>query len=268
MKKLSNNKLLSTLTTLLVLALAAKLVNVVLLWFLPAASPQKSSVEIEQLPYNNFDFHALIKSEKKQKKVAKSLKKKTADITNMLLVGLYGNEKYGFAIVAMKKAPKKTTVVAVGEEYEGYKLARIFLNYILFIKENKEYILKLENQNRSVVLPSILEEEKEDIEKIKVTKNKISYYINNSAELWKDISIKVITRKGELFGFQVTNIRKGSKIATMGLQKDDIIIGINQRKIDTYEEIMDIYQHIYTIKKINLLILRNNKEKEIMYEIY
>ncbi|WP_434656768.1 hypothetical protein [Sulfurimonas sp. NW9] len=45
-------------------------------------------------------------------------------ITDMTLIGLYGSKNYGYAIVAMKSNLKKTSIIGVGETYNGYTFER------------------------------------------------------------------------------------------------------------------------------------------------
>ena len=270
MKNLSNNKLLSVITVLLFLTLFAKLLAVAVLWVLPPLHPKTKTRDIPQAPYMNYDFKVMIDGAKAKKREHKAPLSKAADITSMLLVGLYGNASYGYAIVAMKSEPKNTKIISIGEEYQGYRLKRVALDYVVFVKNNKEYILRLKRDTvtakelYSSVKKSVSREKNKHI----ITHREISNYIKNPKALWRDISINEVKKNGKIVGFKVTKIKSKSPLARLGLQVGDLITQANGVVLDGYTKVLKIYKNINKIQKISLVIQRGNKEKEIIYEIH
>jgi len=270
MTKLSDNKLIHIFIQLLFLVVLAKLISVILLWFLPLNSVDKSKVEIQRTPYTSFDFHVMIEGSKSKKIPNKqNLHKPTADITNMLLVGLYGNEHYGYAIVAMKKTPNKTEIISIGQSYQGYKLIKIGLNYVVFNKDNKEYILRLKSAIKNAKhLYTVVSQDTASSESIHtISQEQMNFYIKNPDRLWKDIAINEVKNNGKITGFKVTRIKNNSPLSTLGLQKGDIIIEANGTVLNSYSKVLKIYQNINQIERLILLVKRGDQEKEIIYEI-
>ena len=102
----------------------------------------------------------------------------------------------------------------------------------------------------------------------KVQKNDISFYRKNPDKIWQDVAISEVVKGKKIAGFRVDRIKKDSKIAQLGLQKGDVIIQANNMKLDSYQAAMDLYKNIDTIDTLELVVLRNNQEKEIIYEIH
>ena len=267
MKNLSNNKIISLIINLLFLVLVAKLLIVVVLWFLPAYMPESASSENKNITYKHFNFHNIIQVTKASKKVEENVGSR-ADIKSMILIGLYGNSSYGYAIVAMKTAPKKTEIISIGESYQGYRLQRIALRFVVFVKNNKEYILRLNDTKSAKHVSQNADSDEGEEKSISVSRNEINTYAKNPTEIWRDISIKEIKKGGKISGFKVTKVRKNSKIARLGLQRGDIIIKANGQSLTSYAAVMKIYQNLNKLESISLTIKRGNQEKEILYEIY
>jgi type II secretion system protein C len=277
MQKLSSKKLLGTLFTLLSLLVVAKAVATFIWWYLPSKGIELADKNSYTIPYQRVDFKNMLAKVKQTKESLSAQKKEKSSsslsIDNLVLKGLYGNENYGYAIVAKKVTPKKTEIIAVGETFEGYKLFMIEINQVIFTKASKEYVLKLEEskikesqqinrvKNKKSSYRSASNTEKE------VTRADINAYAKNPAKIWKDISIIPLKKSGKIRGFKVTRIKKGSKMAELGLQKGDVIVEANNIKLASFKDAIKLYKNINKLDTISLIVERNNEEKEIIYEI-
>ena len=100
-----------------------------------------------------------------------------------------------------------------------------------------------------------------------ISRTDIDFYSKNPKEIWKDISIVEVKNAGKIEGFKVTKIKKNSKMAKLGIQKGDIIIKANNIELKSYKDAMNLYGKINDLDTIQIVLLRNNQEKEIVYEI-
>lgn len=264
MKNHSSSQYIKMVITLLFLLLLVKIIAVGALWLLPARGVNAQVQESVNMPYARVDFHNMLTSTtKRQHSSQESLQSKTLDINSLVLKALYGKGDYGFVIIAAKRNPKKTTLLAVGESYEGYRLKAVFLNYALFMKKGQEYTLRL---NSKVTRNSLVHPVKNNTTKI-VQRNEINNYVKNPSAVWKDISIQEIGKNGNFKGFKVTKIRVGSPLAKLGLQRGDLIVKANNIVLKSYNDVLKIYQQLDKLTTLTLVIKRGNKEKEIVYEI-
>ena len=268
MIKLSNPNIIKKVTLLIILLVIAKSISLALWWFLPSEGINLEEETSYKPKYQRVDFKSMIKRASRNHKPVREKQKTSAGglaITSMVLKGLYGSGSHGVAIVARKSSPRKTFLVAVGENFSGYLLKTILTDSVVFTKQGKDYILKIllskssKNISKSFVrsLPHAQNEKT-------VSRKDIKYYSTNPNKIWKDISIIQLKNKQ---GFKVTSVRRGSKMADLGLKKGDVMIRANNNDLKTYKDAIDLYKEIDKIKTIQLVVLRNNEEKEFIYEI-
>jgi len=271
MIKLSNSKFLSIGVTLLSLLLFAKVIALVLWWYLPNEGvdlkvKKSFSVKYQRIDFKNMLYPINIPTKKQPKKEVVS---NAYNINNMILNGLYGGKTSGFAIIAKKSSPKKTTIVGVGEVYEGYTLKEIHIDYVVFIRNAKEYVLKLESKkNDNKYISKVQTRSSKGGNEYSVNKNDIKYYSRNPSQIWRDIAISEVRKNGKITGFRVNRIRPNSKMATIGLKVGDLIVKANNVELKSYRDAIKLYNDIDKIDVLELTVIRNNQEKEIIYEIH
>jgi len=266
MQKLSNTKIISIVTVLLGLVLFAKLIGLALWWYLPSEGVELDTHESYKARYQRVDFkNMLMQSHTTQ---VKRTTKSAYSIDNLILKGLYGSRFHGFAIVAPKSAPTRTKIIEVGEIYKGYKLNEIEFQRVVFSKNGKKYILELEKSKLSK-LDSMVQSVNtfNNDEPRKIAKKDINFYTKNPKNLWNEIGLDEQFKAGKLIGFKVTKVKKGSKIEGLGLKKGDLLIRANNLELNSLKNVTNIYKDLLTIDAVNIVLLRNNQEMEINYEI-
>jgi len=145
MQKLSNPLILKIISTLLILLVAAKSISLVVLYMLPSDGVELSIQESYQPKYQRYDFKNMLSSAQNITKGSKEFVQSGISMTNMVLKGLYGTDKSGFIIVALKSNPRNTSIVEVGDLYSGYKLLKIKKTSAIFTKNSKKYTLNLDD---------------------------------------------------------------------------------------------------------------------------
>lgn len=266
MIKLSNSNMIKTIIKLLILFVIAKSLSLLMWWFLPSDGVELQAKNNYKPKYQRVDFKNMLESSVEYIKPNIKSKSNGISITNMVLKGLYGVGSTGFAIVALKKSPNKTTIVSVGEEFSGYTLKAILSSSIVFIKSAKEYVLKMENSkadlNKSFISPASNDDSPKS-----VSRSDIGYYAKDPAKIWKDISIVEFKNGNKIEGFKVTKVKKGTKMESLGLKRGDVIIKANNVDLNSYKDVLDIYNKIDKLDEIQIVVMRNNQEKELVYEI-
>ena len=187
-------------------------------------------------------------------------------INTMILKGLYRKNKTGYIIIAMQASPTKTQIVGIGESYSGYTLIEIKTASAIFKKGTNRFILELITDP----LTALRKKHAPFIEgqPYKMSREEIQEYAKNFGQILQDINIIEVKNRGKLKGFKITRIRSNTPFSYLGLKKGDIIIKVNNEQLKSYADALNIYQNIGDIKEIELIILRNNKEKELRYEIF
>ena len=267
MIKLSNSYLLRIVTRLLILLALAKGISLVIWWFLPSEGVELQVKDNYKPKYQRVDFKNMLGSTSTgqvESNYNERVSSSGISITNMVLKGLYGKDSKGFAIVALKSSPKNTSIVSVSELFSGYTLKTILNSGVVFMKEGKEYILKMEH---SRIIKGSITTITDSSQSKSVSRSDINFYAKNPSQIWKDISINEVKNGNKIEGFKVTKIKKNSKMAKLGLKKGDIIIKINNVKLKSYKDALDMYGKIDKLNTVQIVVMRNNQEKELVYEI-
>ena len=267
MIKLSNTKLISILIKLVVLSIVAKIIALIVGVYVGGSGVEFSETSSYQPKYQRINFKNMI-DYKTKVKVNKPQINDGISITNMILKGLYGTSSKGFVIVAMKSNPDKTSIVGIGEEYKGYKLTAIFAKGVKFRKNGLDFMLYLEKRNnthtsKSSLTSSVLQSEIQT----KVSRNDILYFAKNPKEIWKNISLKEVREHKKIKGFMINRINKNSVFARLGLKRGDLIVEVNNMEIKSYREALSVYKNIDILDSIQIVVMRNNQEVELVYEI-
>lgn len=267
MKKLSSSYILRVATLLLILLAVAKAISLAVWWFLPSDGVELHVKDNYKPKYQRVDFKNMLNAGISTQNYSNTQQDSSSagiSITNMVLKGLYGKGSNGFAIVALKSSPKNTSIVSVGEVFSGYTLKTILNNGVIFTKSSKEYVL---NMVHSKITKESVMSSADDSEQKDVARADIDFYSKNPKAIWKDISIVEVKKAGKIEGFKVTKVNKNSKIAKLGIQKGDIIIKANNIELKSYKDALNLYGKINDLDTIQIVLLRNNQEKEIVYEI-
>ncbi|HIP54053.1 MAG TPA: hypothetical protein EYH11_01115 [Sulfurimonas autotrophica] len=268
-----NSSYFKIATRLFVLIVIAKLLSLIVWFFLPSDGVFVEAKESSRFTYRNFECSNIIADTKRLQKNKTLTQKSFADINTIILQGLFGNSKSGYVIVAKKEKPSATSVIAIGEEFAGYKLHAIAQEYAIFTKNTKEY--RLDMPKRKALQGSVVSfGKKGDItehvqggDSQQITKRDIKHYMKNPDRLWKEIAINEVRKDGKIQGFRIDRLQKDSKLAQIGLKKGDIILQVNGRELNSYSAVMALYNQITKLTRLEMVISRDNTEREIVYEI-
>jgi len=273
MIKISNSTLISVFTKLLVLLVIAKSVSLGVWWYFPSDGVELSVKNNYQPKYQRVSFKNMIQRARvKQNRQEVSTTSSGISITNMILKGLYGTKSRGFVIVAMKSSPKKTEIIGINEVFKGYRLKSIHASHALFERDGSDFILNLQTAEQKGSITKVAKRESSgsvgasDAPRA-VTRTDIAYYAKNPNQIWKEISIVEVKDGKKIKGFKVTRIDPNSRFAALGLQKNDLIIRANNINLVSYRDALEIYKNINKLDAIEIVVIRDNQEKELVYEI-
>lgn len=269
MLKISNPSLIKVASKLLIIFVIAKGLSLVTLWYLPSDGIELNSKNSYQPSYQRVDFKNMLVRQDGIQQEYNAMKTQDTSMSSMLLKGLYGSKTKGFVIIAMRASSKKTSIIAIGELYQGFKLISIALKSATFIKNSKKYVLELKKIKEGSIITKIKKKplKNKSTKPMSIQRTEISNYITNPMQIWKETSISEVKQGNEIKGFKVNSIVKNSKFSTLGLKKGDIIIKANNITLKSYNDVMSIYSNISKLKTLQIIVLRDNQEKELIYEI-
>jgi len=201
----------------------------------------------------------------------------TNRIKDIKLKGTYLDGAQSFIVVEDQLG---TTFLYKGDRYVGYVLKEIYDGRAIFEKNGKNYDLVIEEDNGKKH-PSghagnfVSGGNKataggnsgESFEPVTVTRDEIDSYIKNPNKIWRNIRIQEIRRNGQIDGFRVNYVKKGSFFDQSGLKSGDIIKAIDGSEIRSLSDVMRYYNDIKNLDGLSLTVLRGGNEVELEFNI-
>lgn len=89
----------------------------------------------------------------------------------------------------------------------------------------------------------------------------------NLQNIEKNVDVSEAYKNGKITGFKVNAIPQQSIFTQLGIQNGDVILSVNNKKLESYAVALSLYSQIQNMRSIRIIIERNNLQKEIIYEI-
>ena len=274
-----NPSVMRFIRNILIIILITKIISLVVLWYFQGEGVNYRESNSKMPEYKRYNINNFIKPV--QKPIAEQNQHKMSaeeqelaevygpNIETMVLKGLVKYDKGGLVIVALKNKPKNSELLAIGEDFQGYTLKKVLENAAIFEKRGELFSLYFSEEDkkkRKVVRPTLRSSGVGGIKQ--VAKADIVNYAKDVKQIWRDIGIVEVKKNGKITGFKVTRIKSNTPFAQLGLRKGDIIIKANNKPMKSYKDAIGIYKGIDKLEALELVVLRNNQETEIVYEIY
>lgn len=261
------SKLFQKLIPFIYIILITYILNSILFFFLPKDGVSYIKDSSSTLDYKKYDFYSNIK--KIEDRSFEQIKDKPLQTLEKYdLKAIYYTAFDKGWITIEEKSRTQSYILAYGEEIDGYVLFKLFKNYVLFKKNNKEYKLEIKEKEISNFDMNQSNQQIEEKENGAVVKREyLNSYISNVEKIWSNISIQELKNGDKIEGFKIENINKDSVFEKLGLKKGDVIKSVNNNVLSSYAEAFKVYNNIENTKYLNIEILRNNEVVELNYEI-
>jgi len=275
MKQVINTKYFSTAIFFLSIIVLVKLVWLAISLFLLPSSGEEYVPEgkAKALYYrvkltNAAAFIAPVNTTRKKAPAVSSMK-------GIKLLALYNASDV--LVVTVAKG-SKTTVLGKGEKIDGFTLTSAGSNFAIFTKAEKEFklsLINIKNSGKSNSRPrAVLSNDKQLNNAIveeggvkHIKRDLLTSYTKDVDKIWKDIGISENKISGKINGFKINFVKRGSDFEKLGLQRGDILMGINGEELNSYGAAMSFFKDINNIENLTLTVQRNGATEELEYEI-
>jgi len=107
----------------------------------------------------------------------------------------------------------------------------------------------------------------ESFEPVAITHDEVEDYIKNPNKIWRNIRIQELRKNGQIDGFRVNYVKKGSFFDKAGLKSGDVIKAIDGNEIKSLSDVMKYYNDINNLDGLSLTVLRGGNEVELEFNI-
>ncbi len=276
----SNTKNLSLLIWLLGLAVVVKLAWVLISYlYLPERGISIETGRVKSALHYRYRFASDVAPPKVETADQKPVKR-APSIRDIQLVGIYSS-KDNCIVTLLKRG--KSHILSNGEAIDGFVLTGASAREAYFEKDGKAYTLKLfeeKQKNKSSVgtiepayqtagdTPEEVDTEISSRDGVKlVPRSLLKSYVSDINKAMKDIGLRPVRRSGQMLGYKVRFIRRGSPLSKLGLRRGDVIKSINGEDIVDFNGPMGILKTADTIEGLSITVVRKNEEKELEYEV-
>lgn len=254
------------------LILCSYFIATILFIYLPKNGIDFVKESSSNLDYKKYDFYSTIKKIDEQQNIQSQNNKSIQTLDKYELKAIYSTTNNKGWINIEEKSGNESYVLSFRDEIDGYKLEKIDKNYVIFIKNGKEY--KLEIKDKEISNFDMNQTKNQNNQEIEIknngaviNRNYLNSYVSNIDKIWKDISIKEIKNGEKIEGFKIEKISKDSVFGKLGLKERDILKSVNNSELNSYAKAFEIFNNLENIEYLNMEVLRNNEIVELNYEI-
>jgi general secretion pathway protein C len=185
---------------------------------------------------------------------------------------IYRSQSDSFVSISDAKA---TTIVPLHGIYKNaFRLIGLNDTSAVFRGYGKTYRLRLgydDNLSRQeVVTRSVSDPSKTgsvDNEWRTIAYQTIKEQMDDIQNIEKSIDVTPALTGSKVTGFRVNTITSTSVFAQLGILQGDVIQSINNKKLESYSDALAITSQLPRLRSIRITVLRNNLQKDIVYEI-
>jgi len=259
--------LISYAVQFLIMVFIAKTISLGIWFYLPKEGTQNSIKSEFVMPYMRYsiDDFRLKASETKIVEGANSL-----SIDSIILKAIYLMGEESIIVVAPKTNKLKSKTISIGELFEGYKLKKVFGEYVIFEKNYKQYRLYIAKPKGSTRWKDVQKKpEVQGEEPVRrIASSEVKKALANPTNIWKNIGLREHFTQGKQDGFKVSFVRKGTVFEALGLKVGDVIQAVNNKELKNNAQAFGAYKELKDAKALKFSILRGKTMMELEYEIF
>ena len=195
------------------------------------------------------------------------------DITTTIEVRgtVAGDAKYAFAVIE-DKTQKKQRLYKVGDNISGARVVRIMRNAVAFKVNDQEKILKIPETTENPLLPQgsasgaaappVIASSGGGMT---VNKGDITAGLKDMGTMLSQAVVRPYFSGGVPDGFMVSSIKSGSIYQKIGLVDGDVIQGVNNRKLTSGDDMIELYNSLKSGSGMSLKVKRQGREQNFNY---
>ncbi len=184
---------------------------------------------------------------------------------------IYRSTSNSFASISDTKT---TLIVPLGGIYKNvFHLTSLTDTTATFRGYGKVYLLRLGHDDplsrQEVVTQFVIDpaQAAQENEWHTIAYQTIKTQMSDLQNIGKTIDISAVANGAKISGFRVNTIAPESIFTQLGIINGDIILSVNNKKLESYADALALYAQVPNLRSIRITVNRNNLQKELIYEI-
>jgi type II secretion system protein C len=280
MNRIFNEKALSVILKILILAAIAKSVSLAAFVVLPKNGVENTHKDAKDAAFNVYGFTLPFSSS-----ASNAQNVQVSQISNLKLLAIYKEANGdGFAVIFDGGSSE---VVKNKDAYKQYLIDEIKQDGVYLTENGKKMWVGFEKSTLEASSPQqigtmsirdragfgMMRQRQENQTNgneysSMIPRSEIQDLMSNPDNVFKNIGFKEVMKDGKIDGFRVLSINRNSPLSKLGLRAGDIVQSFNGARLNSYSSVLEIYNNANSISRVKLEVMRNNEKKEFEYEIY
>ncbi len=189
------------------------------------------------------------------------------DLKLILKGTVVGTEGNSFAVIEDQKLKAQNLYHIDDSISSGVTLASIMTDRVVINRNgNKELLLMFQEDDKGKNTPSRPGRRATPPPNV-IKRSEIREAVTDLRSVMRDVRIIPHFASGKRDGFTVTYVRQGSRLAELGLQRNDIIKDINGTPAGDFKNIFEIFNKYADSNNLDLGVERSNEYMNISYTL-
>jgi general secretion pathway protein C len=186
-----------------------------------------------------------------------------------LLGTVTGNDQDARAVIE-EIGKRKQGLYKVGDSIQNAMVKMILNGKVVLRVGNKDEILSIEesfssSSSRTGKVNPVKASDDKAVSTITVKRSDVRRALKDINELMSQVFVRPHVKDGTADGLEVTQIRRGSFFASLGLKDGDVIQKIDNKPIKSPDDAMAFYNRLKSGSRVSVEITRGQKPKTINY---
>jgi len=179
------------------------------------------------------------------------------------------NSSFGFVVIE-ERSNHKQKLYRLGDKIGGAKLVNITRNTATLRSEDEEITLKVKSTMEGPLLPNSPAGGMNQAppRSLNLSKRAVNENLSDLKSIMSQAVVRPFLNEGVPNGYIISNIAPNSLYEKMGLQNGDIIIDINNKPMQSADNLLQMVNLMQSGSGITLNVKRNGKIEAINYSFY
>lgn len=149
----------------------------------------------------------------------------------------------------------------------GAIIKKILRSSVILNHNNENQLLEMETTIERTQGKAPMLEQETTPSNLTIERSTIEDAMNNMETLMKQVRMRPHFSNGQPDGLLIYGIKENTLFNKMGLKNGDIIMGVDNREINSIDEAMSLYQGLRQASNTSIKLKRRGKIKEINYNV-